>query len=254
MEKIRGILCDIGGVLYVGDQAIDGAAEAIARLKAHFSMRFLTNTTRTVPQQIVAKLHRMGFAIEKNELYTALDATRNFLAARSATLLPVMTDEAEAYFADMIADSPDFVVVGDAYTNFDFGHLNRAFRALMGGARLVAAAKNRYFKDSDGALSMDAGGFVAALEYATGQEAQVIGKPSQTFFHYAHASMGLQAHEVIMVGDDVESDIAGAQRAGLKTALVKSGKFRPDDLEKGIRPDLILEDITELERYVIPQR
>jgi HAD superfamily hydrolase (TIGR01458 family) len=251
MKPVKGLLFDIGGVLYVGEDVIEGAPEAIGRLHERFPMRFVTNTTRTLPATILEKLRGFGFEIKPEELFTALDVTRDFVRSQGATVLPVMTDEAERYFASLVSQKPDFVVVGDAHTNFDYPHLNRAFRALMAGADLIAAAKNRYFKDEDGALSMDAGGFIRALEYASGKEARIIGKPSQTFFHLAVASMGLQAHEVLMVGDDIESDIKGAQDAGLQAALVKTGKFQPNDLEKGIRPDLILEDVTDLVGYLL---
>ncbi|WP_198407648.1 HAD-IIA family hydrolase [Sulfurovum sp. NBC37-1] len=130
--------------------------------------------------------------------------------------------------------------------NFTFERLNGAFRALQEGAELIAAAKNRYFKDSDGKLSMDAGGFIAALEFAAGTEAILIGKPSSDFSHLAAASMGLRPDEVLMIGDDIESDVKGAQDAGMKAALVKTGKFQPDDLEKGIKADFILVDVKEL--------
>ncbi|RUM72200.1 MAG: TIGR01458 family HAD-type hydrolase [Sulfurovum sp.] len=251
MKPIKGLLFDIGGVLYVGDKVIEKAPEAIIKLHDAFPMRFVTNTTRTLPATILKKLENFGFDIKPEELFTALDVTRDFVRSQGATVLPVMTDEAERYFASLVSAKPDFVVVGDAHTNFDYSHLNRAFRALMAGADLIAAAKNRYFKDEDGALSMDAGGFIRALEYASGKEARIIGKPSQTFFHLAVASMGLQAHEVLMIGDDIESDIKGAQDAGLQTALVKTGKFQPNDLEKGIRPDLILENVTDLVGYLL---
>ncbi len=250
MKPIKGLLFDIGGVLYVGERVIEGAPETIEKLHARYPMRFVTNTTRTLPETILEKLKGFGFAIGREELFTALDVTRDFVRAQGATVLPVMTDEAEGYFAELASGKPDFVVVGDAHTNFDYPHLNAAFRALMEGASLIAAAKNRYFKDEDGKLSMDAGGFISALEYASGKEARIIGKPSQTFFHLAVASMGLQAHEVLMVGDDIESDIKGAQDAGLQAALVKTGKFQPTDLEKGIRPDPILEDVTDLAKYL----
>jgi HAD superfamily hydrolase (TIGR01458 family) len=124
--------------------------------------------------------------------------------------------------------------------------MNAAFRALNNGAELIAAAKNRYFKDQDGVLSMDAGGFIAALEFATGKEVKIIGKPSETFFHLAVDSMGLEPDEVLMVGDDIEADIKGAQDAGLKAALVKTGKFQPSDLKRGIVPDFVLEDVNGL--------
>ena len=250
MKPIKGLLFDIGGVLYVGEDVITGAPEVIEKLHAHYPMRFVTNTTRTLPETILQKLRGFGFAIGKEELFTALDVTRDFVRTQEASVLPVMTDEAEGYFSELASEKPDFVVVGDAHTNFDYEHLNAAFRALMDGASLIAAAKNRYFKDEDARLSMDAGGFISALEYASGKEARIIGKPSQTFFHLAVASMGLQAHEVLMVGDDIESDIKGAQDAGLQAALVKTGKFQPSDLEKGIRPDLILEDVTDLAKYL----
>ena len=246
MHNIKGLLFDIGGVLYVGDSVIKGAPETITVLQQKYPMRFLTNTTRRVPATILSKLHNFGFDVKEEELFTALSATKAFLLSKNATALTVMTDEAAAYFDAMTSETPNYVVVGDAHTNFDYPHLNRAFRALMNGAALIAAAKNRHFKDKDGALSMDAGGFVSALEFASGKEAMIIGKPSQTFFHLAVKSMELQPHEVLMVGDDIEADIQGAQNAGLKAALVKTGKFQEGDLERGIVPDVVLEDVNGL--------
>jgi len=252
MQEIKGLLFDIGGVLYVGDQVIEGTPQTVRELGRRFPMRFLTNTTRRIPGSMLEKLHAFGFEVEEAQLFTALSATRAFLASRNATALTVMTDEAAAYFGQMYSDTPDFVVVGDAHTNFDYPHLNRAFKALMNGAELIAAAKNRYFKEPDGSLAMDAGGFIAALEYASGKEARIIGKPSRTFFHLAVDAMGLQPHEVLMIGDDIEADIKGAQDAGLKAALVKTGKFRQSDLTKGIVPDLVLEDVNGLVEALLP--
>lgn len=246
MKKIKGLVFDIGGVLYVGNRVISGAADTISCLQQHYPLRFVTNTTRRVPSTIIEKLSNFGFNINKEELFTALDATKNYVLSNHATVQTVLTDEADRYFDSLKSDHPDFVVVGDAYTNFDYAHMNRAFRALTNGASLIAAAKNRYFKDDDGVLSMDAGGFISALEFASDKEARIIGKPSQTFFHLAVESMGLQPHEVLMIGDDIESDILGAQNAGLKAVLVKTGKFRESDLHRGIEPDYILEDVNAL--------
>lgn len=246
MKKIKGLIFDIGGVLYVGSHVVPGAADTIAQLQKRYPMRFVTNTTRRVPASIIEKLSNFGFKIGPEELFTALDATKSYVLSRQATVETVMTDEADRYFEALKSENPDFVVVGDAYTNFDFAHMNRAFRALESGAELIAAAKNRYFKDEDGLLSMDAGGFIAALEFASGKEAQIIGKPSETFFHLAVESMGLRPDEVLMIGDDIESDIQGAQHAGIRAALVKTGKFRESDLGRGIEPDYLLEDVNAL--------
>ena len=251
MREIKGLLFDIGGVLYVGEHVIDGASETIYRLHEHYDMRFVTNTTRTNPKSVLEKLKGFGISIESKDLFTALDATRDFLISRDATMFPVMTDEAKEYLKGFVSSRPDFVVVADAYENFDYAHLNSAFRALMQGASLIAAAKNRYFKDKDEKLSMDAGGFVDALEYASGKQAIIIGKPSENFFHTAVSSMGFCPHEVLMVGDDIQSDIKGAQDARLQTALVKTGKFRVEDLQKGIYPDLILNDVSELTEHLL---
>jgi len=251
VKEIKGLLFDIGGVLYVGDKVIEGAAESVSLLAQKFLMRFVTNTTRRVPSTVLNKLLDFGFDVKEEQLFTALNATKDLLRERKATALPLMTDDAEVYFEAFKSDRPDYVVVGDAYTNFDYGHMNKAFRALNNGAALIAAAKNRYFKDSDGVLSLDAGGFIAALEFATGKEAQIIGKPSETFFHLAVSSMGLEPHEVLMVGDDIEADIKGAQDAGLKAVLVKTGKFQPADLERGIVPDIVLDNVTGLKDILL---
>jgi len=246
MNQIKGLLFDIGGVLYTGTSVIKGAPETIAALQKQFPVRFLTNTTRRLPEAMLKKLTGFGFAVKEEELFTALSATKAFLTEKNATVLTVMTDEASSYFDDFISDTPEYVVVGDAFTNFDYAHLNKAFRELNRGAGLVAAAKNRYFQDDDGVLSMDAGGFIAALEFAGETSAKIIGKPSETFFHLAVASMGLKPDEVLMIGDDIEADIKGAQDAGLMTALVKTGKFQQSDLERGIVPDFLLEDVNAL--------
>jgi len=246
MKKIKGLLFDIGGVLYVGETPVEGANETISMLRKEYPMRFITNTTRRTPEMMVKKLDRMGFSVKKEELFTALDATRAYVQERKGGIYTVMTDDAEAWFKDLRCENPRFVVVGDAYLNFDYPHLNGAFRALIEGAELIAATKNRYFKDEDGKLSLDAGGFIAALEYASGKEAKIIGKPSREFFHRAVVSMGLEPDEVLMIGDDIESDVKGAQDAGLRAALVQTGKYREEDLEKGIVPDAVLPDITAL--------
>ncbi len=250
MDAIKGLLFDIGGVLYVGDTPIKGAPQTIDALKERYPMRFLTNTTRTIPETIYKNLRQMGFAIAPESLFTALDATKSYVKEREGTVYTVLTNEAERYFDELCSDSPDFVVVGDAHTNFTYARLNTAFRVLQNGAKLVAAAKNRYFKDDDGALSMDAGGFIAALEFAAGVEATLIGKPSRDFFTLAASSMGLKPDEVLMVGDDIESDIKGAQDAGMKAVLVKTGKYREGDLERGITPDGVLESVAQLPEWL----
>ncbi|MBU0632183.1 TIGR01458 family HAD-type hydrolase [bacterium] len=245
MSSIKAVLCDIGGVLYVGDTPIEGAIEAVARIKARYPVRFLTNTTQTRGDQLAALIQKMGFAIEPHEIITALDVTERYLQEHESNAYFLLTDEAKKQFKDLSNKDIKYVVVGDAQENFSYESLNTAFRHLHAGAELLAAAKNRYFKDNDGELSIDAGGFVQALEYASQKEAKIIGKPSIKFYHLACEILECKPEECIMIGDDIESDIGGAQVAGLQTALVKTGKFREQDLKMGIKPDIIIDSIAD---------
>lgn len=243
---IKGVLCDIGGVLYSGNTPYPGTVEKIRELKKKYPVRFVTNTTQKTGADVVRKLQNMGFDITAEEVITALDVTKSYLLKQQSTATFILTDEALRYFEDLPKAPCKCVVVGDAQTNFTYGTLNRAFRTLMEGGELLAAAKNRYFKDHDGHLSMDAGGFVAALEYASGKRAKVIGKPSRDFYHLACAAMKVAPEHAVMIGDDVESDVGGAQDAGLKGILVKTGKFTKTDLERGISPDATADSLADI--------
>jgi HAD superfamily hydrolase (TIGR01458 family) len=243
---IKGILCDIGGVLYVGDVPYPGAIEAIRKLKAKFPVRFLTNTTQKTGAQVVEKLQKMGFDIDASEVITALDVTKSYLQQNHSTAQFLLTDEAAAFFNDLPEAPKRYVVVGDAQENFSYQRLNEAFRLLMHGGELLAAANNRYFKDYDGELSMDAGPFVSALENASGKKAHIIGKPSCDFYHLACQSMGVDPQDTMMIGDDIQSDVWGAQQAGIKGILVRTGKFSPKDLHGTIIPDLIVDSIADI--------
>lgn len=245
-SKIKAVLCDIGGVLYVGETPIEGAVEAIKKIKAQYPIRFLTNTTQKSGAQVVRKLQDMGFDIDVTEVITALDVTKAYLLEYESGAEFLLTEDARAFFSDLEHLPKDYVVVGDAQENFTYSNLNAAFQALMGGAELLAAAKNRYYKDYDGRLSMDAGGFVSALEYASGQTAQIIGKPSRAFYHLACAAMQTDPGACVMIGDDIEGDIAGAQRAGLQAVLVRTGKFSPEDLDGDVVPEAIADSIAAI--------
>ena len=247
---MNGFLLDLDGTLYVGDSPIPGAVEAISRLAAlGVPRRYLTNTTRLSRQGIAERLQRMGFPIEVDEIFTAPLAASLWLQTngieRIALYLPA---EARADLAgfQVVESGAQAIVVGDLGDDWSFARLNAAFLELMGGARLVALQKNRYWKSPRG-IALDAGPFVAALEYAAGQAAIVVGKPSAAFFLLAAGSLGLKPEEITVVGDDVETDVAGAQAAGMRGVLVRTGKFREDVLEQtGIRPDDVADSLHDL--------
>ncbi|OOG24132.1 hydrolase [Thioalkalivibrio denitrificans] len=229
MTTIRGVLLDLSGVLYVGDQALPGALDAVVRLQGSgMPVRYITNTTRSPRRAIHEKLVRMGFSIPEAEIFTAPGAVRAVLEREKLTPLLIIHPGLEPEFADLPAGEPDAVVLGDAGDSFTYERLNRAFRLLMEGAPLLAMGNNRYFREADG-LSLDIGPFLRALEYAAGMQGTVLGKPSADFFQAAVSDMGLEPAEVLMVGDDVEADVEGALDAGLQACLVRTGKYRPSD-------------------------
>jgi HAD superfamily hydrolase (TIGR01458 family) len=155
----------------------------------------------------------------------------------------VKRDFAELEQADGAADA---VIVGDLGEAFGYGVLNAAFRQVMDGAELIALQKNRYWLTAEG-LSLDVGAFVAALEYATGREAYVVGKPSSPFFELVLRDLGVRAQDAAMVGDDVESDIGGALAAGLAGILVRTGKYRPDAVAAaGVTPTATVDSIADV--------
>jgi HAD superfamily hydrolase (TIGR01458 family) len=179
----KGVLLDLGGVVFTGDAPLPGATMAIARLRAAgLALRFVTNITRQPRRSVLEQLRGMGITVEDSEVLTPAIAVRAHLLAQGLTphllLHPALLED----FAGLGTAQPDAVVVGDAGEAFSYAALNAAFRVLGTGAAFLALARNRTFRDSDGSLSLDAGPFVAALEYATGRQAIVFGKPAPAYF------------------------------------------------------------------------
>lgn len=244
------LLLDLDGTLYVGDSPLPGAVDAVkALVDRGFPRRYLTNTTRFSRRTLAERLGSMGFPIAMDEVFNAATAARRWLRERGMTRVALyVPDAALEDFAELeiVSEKPDAIVVGDLAAGWTFERMNAAFRQVLDGAALVALQKNRYWMTPDG-LTMDAGPFVAALEYATGRRATVTGKPSPAFFQLAADSLSVPAARITVVGDDVETDVAGAQAAGMRGVLVRTGKFREAALvESGITPDQIAMSVGEL--------
>ncbi len=251
----RGVLLDLDGVLYVGDRLLPGAKETLAWLEARgIQRRFLTNTSTKSVEELEEKLRGLGIEVADGEVFSAVAATRAYLLDASdgkpgeTRVALLIRDAAKAEFSDFAegTDGADFVVVGDIGAAWSYDLLNRVFRMIMGGARLVAMHRNRYWEGDDG-LRMDIGAFVAGLEYVTGKKAVIVGKPSEAFFGLALSSMELEKGEVVMVGDDVSSDIGGSEAAGIRGVLVRTGKFREgDEQETEPPPAAVIDSIADL--------
>jgi HAD superfamily hydrolase (TIGR01458 family) len=249
LASVDGLLIDIEGVLLLGNEVIPGAREAIASLRARgIPFRFMTNTTIYCRYTLLERLNDLGFACTLEELYTAGYVAAEYLRAQGAQrYFPLLLPDAQQEFSGIEVDEedPEFVVVGDIGSGFTFPRLNRAFRAVLNGARLVALHKKRSWRTEQG-LFLDAGPFVVALEYAAETNALVVGKPSPSYYRMVLADMALPAHRVAMIGDDIIADVRGAQMVGTQGWLVKTGRFRREDLQQGIWPDRLLNSITDI--------
>jgi HAD superfamily hydrolase (TIGR01458 family) len=241
--RVGGLLVDLDGTLYVGGEPVEGAREAISRLEAAgFVIRYVTNTTRKPRRGVAEHLLSLGFGVDEAEIFTPARAAAGLIGDGSCFPLVDESLLEDLGGVTLTDDYPDHVLVGDLGEDFTYERLNPAFRCLMDGADLIALQRNRYWRREDG-LYMDAGPFVAALEYASGKSATVVGKPEESFFRLAIDDLGLGPHEVAMVGDDAEADVNGAQVAGLKGVQVRTGKYRPETEGK---PDLLLDSIAAL--------
>jgi HAD superfamily hydrolase (TIGR01458 family) len=248
LETVRAVLIDLDGVLYVEDEPITGAREAVERLRAAgLALRFVTNTTARSRSHTFDKLERLGFDPGDELVTPAALAVAHCDRHGLRRVALVMDEEVKGDFAELEeASDAQAVIVGDLGDAFGYDVLNRAFRQVVAGAELIALQKNRYWLRADG-LSLDVGPFVAALEYATGREAYVVGKPARGFFDEVLRGLDVDAGAAAMVGDDVESDIGGAMRAGLAGILVRTGKYRADAVRaSGVTPSVTVDSIAEV--------
>jgi len=250
LDGVRALLVDLDGVLYVEDQPIPGAVQAVERLAASpMALRFVTNTTAYSRRRTLAKLARLGFSVADRELITpAALAVRHCREGELRRVALIMNEEVKRDFADLqeVAENCDAVIIGDLGSAFGYDVLNRAFREVMNGAELIALQKNRYWLRADG-LSLDVGPFVAAIEFATGRQAYVVGKPAGAFFENALADLGVTGSAAAMIGDDIESDIGGALHAGLRAVLVQTGKYRAHQARSsGIEPTAVVTSIADV--------
>jgi HAD superfamily hydrolase (TIGR01458 family) len=252
---MRGILFDLDGVLYQADEAIPGALRTLEWVNAMgIPHCFVTNTTSKPRSAIRTKLAAMGIGVEVEQIISPPLAASRWLRAHTQGPVALFVPEAtRAEFSGLPlwnedeGQAVDAVVVGDLAGEWSFTRLNQAFRCLMGdpAPALVALGMTRYWRTAQG-LQLDAGPFVMALQYATGIEPRVLGKPATDFFQVAADCLGLARNELLMIGDDIRGDVQGAQQAGLRAVLVRTGKFQAADLQGEVRPDAVLESVAEL--------
>ena len=257
MRAMPCILLDVDGVLHVSGVAIPGAVEAVARLRDRgHSLRFVTNNSTRPQVRLAEELRELGFALDDDELQTTPHAAVRELAGKRVFALVMSGIIPDLEGLELVGDGADAVLIGgcDETTEpnqvFSWMNLGRAFAELQMGADLYCLHKNKWWQTSRGPL-LDAGAFVAGLEYATGVDATIVGKPSASYFAAALDALSAEPELTWMVTDDLEADVRGAQAFGMRTALVRTGKFRPETLEgSDVVPEIVLSSVAQLPEWL----
>ena len=241
------------GVFIQSGNLLPGALETVNILKAkNIPFRFLTNTTTKSKKTLHKQLIRLGIKCEEKHIFSA-----GFAGIR--TIIDMGGPSCKLYISDDLKEdykvfnlnnsSPELIVIGD-YKKWDTNLLNQAFNYVMAGANILALHAGKYYKTDKG-LKLDAGAFVKAIEYSTGKEAIVVGKPNTLFFQEALHDLKLTQNDVLMIGDDLYNDIYGAQRLKKKGVLVKTGKYSPENTQDStIAPDGIIDSIGEIAKIL----
>ena len=257
IDTIKGILSDIDGTLYFKGKPIEGAIETVSELKRKgFKLLFFTNTDSKTPKTIYSILKNYGFKVEEREIFSPIIALKEFLKSKSnPSLFLVTTKEVRGEFEefDFVNEGkiPDFVIIADFQDDWNLYRLNQAFRHVLNGAKLLGTQGNRFFLDREGNPVIDTGSFVQLIAYAANVEPIIFGKPSKAFFNEALKKLGIESEETLVVGDDIESDIQGAIKSGIKAFLVKTGKGSIYENKKiSIKPNKIIDSFPSLLDYL----
>jgi HAD superfamily hydrolase (TIGR01458 family) len=246
------LLLDIDGVLYVGGAPVPGAIETLERLRGIAgSIRLVTNTSSVSRQTVIERLRGLGFDIEADEVLTPAAMAVRYCRSKGYEKVNLMVAKSlreDLEEIDVVGtdEGADAIVLGDLGPMFTAEALNFAFAQLMDGADLITLQHNRYWRRGED-LVLDVGAYSAALEYASGVEAVVVGKPSADYFEMALADLDADAGRSLMVGDDIEGDIGGGLGAGIPSVLVRTGKFTEKKFaESDIEPTLVIDSINDL--------
>lgn len=251
LTNITHLIIDMDGVLYRGDEPLPGLQEFFVFLRQRpIPFVLATNNSSRTPQEYVDKLGRMGVQVSPTEVLSSGQATARVLAGEYSagtrihvfgmpSLREAMTEE-----GFVLADEDVEVVVASIDRAITYEKLKRATLLIRGGARFVATNLDPTYPSEEG-LWPGTGSMIAALETASGVKPTAIGKPEPTMFQLAMAQMGAKPETTAAIGDRLDTDILGGQRAGLTTICVLSGSSSRAEAE-AFGPDYIFEDIADL--------
>ena len=252
MAMVEGVLLDIDGVLTVSWEPLPGAIETIQWLtRQSVPFRLVTNTSSRTRREIATLLGRAGMEVDERHILTAVTSAARYLADTHAGLGCFVVNEGDLRedldgVEIVDASAAGVVLLGGAGPSVGYQELNAAFGLALRGVPIAALHRNVRYQTADGP-ALDMGAFIVGLEAAAETRVTVVGKPAPAFFVAALTDLGVAAGRAVMVGDDIHSDVLGAQDAGITGVLVRTGKFRSSDLEGNeAEPAHVLEDIGQL--------
>lgn len=255
MSGIRAVLIDLDGNLWYGGKSIPGAPDALRQLQdSSLQLFFITNTDSRDAAAIQASAKAMQFDLPLGQITTSVDAAVSYVDDHEKKRCFCLTAPEIAARFELVTDDhiADFVVLADPRHTFNYDQFNLALRHLKNGAKLIATQKGKFCMNPDG-VAVDTGSVMALFEYASGQKAQIMGKPSPALFEACMKATGTTPEETLIIGDDVMADIQGGKDAGLKTVLVRTGRYtqQPEMQEKGESiADAVIDSFSDLPKLL----
>lgn len=247
VEKLP-VLVDFDGVIRLGDKLAEDAAEFISFLiQKQIPFFILSNSTLRTSSDMQKIFKGIGIN-EEIPAMTAVDATLSYVKDHYKRVSVYCTGNIKKLFSEYDVDeNPEAVILGDIAEGWTYDTMNEVFKKVFNGADIVAMHKNRYWHPDGITLTMDAGAFISAIEYASSKESILIGKPSPIYFQSALKLLGCKPDsKFIMIGDDIETDIAAAQNIGGISILVYTGKTKYPLADNKIKPDYEVMNLREV--------
>uniref|UniRef100_A0A0N5D8B6 Phospholysine phosphohistidine inorganic pyrophosphate phosphatase n=1 Tax=Thelazia callipaeda TaxID=103827 RepID=A0A0N5D8B6_THECL len=231
-KPIKGFLLDVNGVLYDNDPngvgcVIPGSVEAFNRLYVESQIRLVTNQSMCTRKHLAEKLKKLGFRVNEEHIFMPVPEAKRYIKTHDLRPHIFVHNGIAEDFKDLDTSNPNCILMGDAQEGFTYKALNTAFRILhkMNHPLIITLGCGKFYQRKDGPC-IDVGSFARVLEYASNAQIIAIGKPNEQFFKAAIEDMGLTTDEVVMIGDDIVSDIGGAMKAGIRSVQVRTGKWR----------------------------
>uniref|UniRef100_A0A0N5C2D2 Phospholysine phosphohistidine inorganic pyrophosphate phosphatase n=1 Tax=Strongyloides papillosus TaxID=174720 RepID=A0A0N5C2D2_STREA len=259
-RPVKGFLLDITGVLYNtssnGGTAIEGSIEAVKRLYEESKVAFVSNESSHTRQHLLDRLTRLGFKLNMNDIYTPAPVAIDIMKKNNLRPYLLVHKDCLDEFIDLDTSNPNCVLMGDAENDFTFHKMNEAFKVLLNtkNSKLFTMGNGKFYQREDGPC-LDVGAFGAALKYATNCEHEIIGKPNESYFMTAVNKMNLNKDDVVMIGDDIVSDVGGAQKIGIRGISVRTGKWRPEwESHPDVTPDFIGNNLKEIVDMILDNK